>query len=148
MCKRATRHADLWWLHAITAAIQSLQFTLDGCIGRLRLKGALHMPDRIFQLILFVVDNAHTHMRNEIVRHRHQYAAEYIHSLVLTMGFQIGFTQQSVGFQMFWKCLENMPRVSNSLIRPTLINEAFDLTVVSSQNNFRHCLFLLSMPDS
>ena len=38
MCQRTARHADLRRLHAVTTAVQSLQFALNSRIRRLRFK--------------------------------------------------------------------------------------------------------------
>ena len=55
--ERAARHADLGRFHAIAPAKQSLQFALNGGIGRLRFECAFHVPDGIIQFIFFIVDN-------------------------------------------------------------------------------------------
>jgi hypothetical protein len=87
----AARHADFGRLHAITATIQPLQFTLNGSVGRLRLESALHVPDGVIEFIFFISNNAQANMRNEIIGHSHEQAAENIHHLAVAAGFEIGF---------------------------------------------------------
>ncbi len=99
--KRTACHADLGRLHAITSAIESLQFTLNGRIGRLCFEGTLHMPDGIVQFVLFITDDAHPHMRNKVIGHRHQDTAENIHSLAVAFQFKIRLAKQAIGCQMF-----------------------------------------------
>ncbi len=101
--KRAARHADLGRFHAIASAVQSLQFALNGGIGRLRFKSALHMPDGIIHFVLFIVDDAQTDMGYKIARCGHEHTSKNIHSFPVSLALKKGLAQHAIGFKVLWE---------------------------------------------
>jgi hypothetical protein len=71
-------------------------------------------------------------MGNEIVRHDHKNALEYIRRVRVTPGFQKGFPQQAVRFNVHRKSLQDILAMSNGFIQLPTFNHAFYLTSVNT----------------
>ncbi len=138
MRQRAARQADLGRLVAVAAAIQPLQFGLDGGVGGLFFEGAFHVPNGIVQPFLFVGHDAHADLAHKVIRHGHQDALENVGGFGIALGFQIGFAKQAIGFEMFGKGRQDVAAMRDRLVRLAALDERFDLMVVFSQGDFRH----------
>ncbi len=155
--QRAARHANTRGLDAVPAPIQPLQFGLYGGIGRLILEGAFHVPDRIVQFTLLVADDAHAHVRDEIVRFCNQHARENVHRFRITFLFEIQLAKQAIGFEVFGERFQDVSAMRRAFFKLAAVKHLLDFAVIRPQGYFRHvlctpmnceCSLVASMPHS
>jgi hypothetical protein len=71
-------------------------------------------------------------MGNEILRDSRQDTLKDIPSITITLAFQVGFAQQSIGINMLREGLKNMAGMGDRLFIPTTLDLFFDLLNVIS----------------
>ncbi len=130
--QRATRHAHLGRRNPIPASIKPLQFTLHSRVRRLRFESPLHVPDSRIHAFVFITDQTHANMRHKIIRHRHQYPQENICRIVIALGFQIRFSQQTICFKVFGESFENMMAMGDRFFNSPLIDHTLNFSIVNS----------------
>ncbi len=132
MRERAARHADFRRFDSIASPVETLQLALHGGVGGLCLECAFHVPDCRVQISLLVVDEAHPRVRDEIIGNGHEYTLENICRVVIPFGFQIGFSEKAVGFEMFGKGFENVMTMGDGFLDSPFVNHCFDFPVIKS----------------
>jgi hypothetical protein len=139
--QRPMRHTDARKLDAVTAAVQALKLALDRGIRGLRFKGALHVPDRVVELVFFISNDAHAHICDKIIREHDEHAREDIHRIRVALIFQIRLAKQAVGFQMFREGFQDMFAMRDRFIQMIAVDHRLNFAVIRPKGYFRHEIF-------
>ncbi len=83
-------------------------------------------------------------MRDEIIGNGGEDALKNIGSTAVTLGFQVSFAQQTVGFSMFGIGCKNVAAMCYRLIDLTFPDGRFNFAQIRSQGDFRHKTTLAS----
>jgi hypothetical protein len=84
-------------------------------------------------------------MGNKVIWHSHDQAFEDVNCLIVAFGFQVGFANQTIGFQVFGEGVQDMTAVRNRFIQLTTVHQVFNLLIVYAQRYFRHGRFSLQL---
>ena len=79
---------DTLWRESITPPVHRSYLFLNGGIIRIGLEGALHVPQRLFQIAIFLVDDRQTDMGDKIFRIGAEDAPEEIGRIGVSLLFE------------------------------------------------------------
>jgi hypothetical protein len=96
------------------------------------------MPDGGIQVAFVLADDAHADMGDKIIRDRGKDALKDIGGVTVALGFEVGFAQQPVGFNVAGVGLEDGAAVRDGLVDMAVFDQIGDLSGVFSQCNLSH----------
>ncbi len=124
--------------HAIAPAVQAPQFFLNGGVGGVGLEGALHVPQRGFQVGLVFAHDGHADVRHKIIRQGREHALENIGRVAVAALFEQRLAEMPIGIQALGVVGEDVLAVRDGVVELALLDQTIDLMQIRAQPDFCH----------
>jgi hypothetical protein len=134
----AAGQAHLLRFEPVTAANQPPQLTLDRGVGRIGLKGALHVPDGGLEVAFVLADDRHPDVGDKVVWDRRKHALHDVGRVTEALGLEIGLAQQAVGVQMARIGVQDVTGVGYRLVELLVLDKVVDFLDIGAQTALSH----------
>jgi hypothetical protein len=123
VCQRAGRHLNFAGAFVAAFFVEAVDLVVDGGDAGFLLKGALHVPDCLVDLVLRLVDGAYAQVGDEIVRLGAEYAPEHVAGVLVSLLLQQGFAEHAVGVEVLGEPGKDVFAVPDEFIQGLVLKQ-------------------------